>query len=70
MDKRTVSPAEAARRRRFHNFMQIYYCARQAWVMAAEYATSGYEWEMVQYKLENPPVLFKQYLIDSRGQPR
>lgn len=65
-----VSEPEKARRRRFRRFMETYWTARQAWVEACEQATAAYATEVEDYKLENPPVLFKDYLIQSRGMPR
>ena len=66
----TLTESELARRRRFGHFMDVYYSARDAWVLMAEQATAGYEAEMAQFKEQCPPMLFKQYLIDSRGMPR
>lgn len=66
----TLTEVELARRRRFRHFMGVYYSARHAWVLMAEQATAGYEAEMQMFKEQCPPVLFKQYLIDSRGMPR
>lgn len=65
-----VSDRERSRRRRFQRWMETYWMARQAWVEACEYATALYETEVADYKLTNPPVLFKDYLIDTKGQPR
>ena len=70
-----VSPAEVARRARFETFMDVYYCAREAWMLAAEAATYttpglGHSEELDLWTEENPPLLFKEYLIRSRGEPR
>lgn len=64
------SEVERNRRKRFDNFMQTYWCSRAAWVADCESATAMYEAEMDEYKEQNPPVLFKNYLIESRGMPR
>lgn len=65
-----VSPAEKARRQRFFHFMTVYWCSRQAWVEAREYATGMYAEEVERWEQDNPPVLFKNFLVASRGQPR
>lgn len=65
-----MSPAERARRRRFQSFMDGYYTARQAWLSACESATAMYATEVAEYRQGNPPMVFKRYLLDSRGMPR
>lgn len=65
-----TSKAEQARRVRFHQFMTVYWSARQSWLEAKESATANYEEEERAWVVNNPPVLFKQYLIDTAGQPR
>ena len=55
--------------------MDVYYCAREAWMLAAEAATYttpglGHSEELDLWTEENPPLLFKEYLIRSRGEPR
>lgn len=65
-----LSQSEQARRARFHHFMDVYWMARQAWLEAKESATACYESEERMWTENNPPVLFKQYLIDTAGQPR
>lgn len=65
-----MSERERARRRRFRRFMETYWSARHAWVMACESATALYDAEVQEFKQQCPPVLFKDYLIGSRGAPR
>lgn len=65
-----MSPAEHARRQRFGHFMDTYYMARHAWLMACEAATACYAAEVTAYRQENPPMVFKRYLVESRGMPR
>ena len=64
-----VSGPERARRRRFRRFLETYWTARQAWVEACEHETALYQTEVEDYKLQHPPVLFKNYLIETKGQP-
>lgn len=58
------------RRNRFRNFMDSYYMMRHAWLLQCENATGMYPAEVEEFKKTNPPVLFHQYLRDSRGMPR
>lgn len=39
-------------------------------LQAMELATANYPAEVARYKEETPPLVFKQYLIASRGCPR
>ena len=65
-----MSEKERARRSRHRRFMETYWCARQAWLEALEQATALYRSEMEDFMSRNPPPLFKQYLIETAGQPR
>lgn len=65
-----MSPAEQARRARFRQFMDVYFWARHADLLAMEAATAGYRAEVEAHKATNPPLVFKRYLIQSRGCPR
>lgn len=65
-----MTDAERARRRRFARFMEAYYAAREAWERACEHATALYPAEVREFHQDVPPVLFKRWLIDSRGMPR
>jgi len=67
--------AEDARRVRFEQFMQTYWTQLQAWIAAAEYETcttpfAGRSEELDHYRQAHPPMLFRDYLIASRGCPR
>lgn len=65
-----MSAAEKARRHRFRQFMDAYYFARYADLLALEAATAGYPAEVSAYVAERPPMVFKSWLIQSRGVPR
>ena len=65
-----ASDAEKARRSRFERWMEVYWCAAQAWWGAAEYATQLYPEELALYRQANPRPTFKEYLLATKGQPR
>ena len=65
-----MSPREAARRRRFAQFMDAYRAARHADLLALEAATALYAAEVAEYVAEHPLLVFKRWLIGSRGCPR
>ena len=65
-----MSPREEARRRRFAQFMDAYRAARTADLLALEAATALYAAEVAEYVAEHPPLVFKRWLIGSRGCPR
>jgi hypothetical protein len=46
--------------------MDTYYCAVQAWKIAAESVTNGYAAEMAEYREANPRPLLKDFLIAQR----
>ena len=66
-----MSEREKARRGRFHAFMGAYYAARQADLLALESATALYAAEVAEYVANyGPPMHFKRWLTESRGQAR
>lgn len=65
-----MSEAERRRRHRFRRFMSEYYAARQADLLALEHATGMYAAEVSEYLSQHPPMVFKRWLIESRGMPR
>lgn len=64
------SAAEAARRRRFAAWMEVYWTARQAWWEAAENETMFYPEELALYSLEHPGPTLKGYMLATAGQCR
>ena len=67
---RPASQLERNRRLRFDTFLDVYWTQREAYVRAREDRTNGFEVEMLLYAQQNPPFVFKDYLIASTGQPR
>lgn len=66
-----MSEREQARRGRFRAFMGAYYAARQADLLALESATALYAAEVAEYVANyGPPMHFKRWLTESRGQAR
>lgn len=65
-----MSEREQARRGRFRAFMGAYYAARQADLLALESATALYAAEVAEYVANYPPMHFKRWLTESRGQAR
>jgi|GEM_PF-5622846 len=73
--RQPASEVEAARRERFDAFMNVYWTAMQAWIAAAEWETCttpfiGRSEELDNYRSANPPLLFKDYLLATAGEPR
>lgn len=59
----------ARRRSAWHrDLMDGYYAAREAWERQAEAVTHGYETEMREYRQENPPPTFREWLVGNRRQ--
>ena len=65
-----AAETEAARKARHDNFMEGYYFARIAYDAALEAATGMYPAEVAEYKENNPPLTFKDYLVGTRGMSR
>ena len=64
--------SEAERRMRFgfDRWMEVYWCAAQAWWEAAEYETQLYKTELALYSENHPRPTLKRYMIETAGQPR
>ena len=54
----------------FQNWIEVYWCEAQAWWEQAEYATMLYATELAEYKETNPQPNLKNYMIQTKGQPR
>ena len=50
--------------------MDEYFLARYNDLLIMESATCGYAEEERAYRQEHPPMVFKRWLIESRGMPR
>ena len=64
------SDAERRMRRGFENWIDVYWCASQAWYSKAEYETMMYSTELAQYKQGCPMPTLKDHMIQTKGEPR